>query len=131
MKAKNEALYIEKLKNPKWQKMRLKVLERDEWKCQRCFEDDECLHVHHRYYEKNKDPWDYPIEALITLCEICLHGEKERVDEALSDLNHFLKQKFLGNDIDSIKIGFGLLNQYDPKWMEIISEAIEWVLTDT
>jgi hypothetical protein len=29
------------------------------------------LHVHHKYYIKDKLPWDYPDDALITLCAKC------------------------------------------------------------
>ncbi len=29
------------------------------------------LHVHHKYYNLSKYPWDYPNEALITLCSEC------------------------------------------------------------
>jgi hypothetical protein len=32
--------YSDKLKNPKWQKIRLQVLERDEWCCQYCFDGE-------------------------------------------------------------------------------------------
>ena len=47
--------YAENLQNPKWQKMRLKILERDEFSCQKCFETEETLHVHHRIYIGNKN----------------------------------------------------------------------------
>jgi hypothetical protein len=63
--------YSEKLKDPRWQKMRLKVLERDGWQCQECGDKETMLCVHHRYYESGKDPWEYPPEALRTLCEHC------------------------------------------------------------
>ncbi len=29
------------------------------------------LHVHHKYYILSKNPWDYPEEALVTLCNWC------------------------------------------------------------
>ena len=29
------------------------------------------LHVHHKYYQRSKSPWDYPNEALVTLCWKC------------------------------------------------------------
>ncbi|MGX7688631.1 hypothetical protein ACWA1C_15810 [Flectobacillus roseus] len=32
------------------------------------------LHVHHKYYQMGKLPWDYPDEALITLCWRCHEG---------------------------------------------------------
>ena len=69
------ATYAEKLKDPRWQKMRLKVLERDEWECKICGSGDITLHVHHRYYKPNAEPWDYPLESLDTLCADC-HEEE-------------------------------------------------------
>lgn len=80
--------YLKKLKDPRWQKMRLKVLERDNWKCCRCLNTKTTLHVHHNYYEKNKDPWKYPIEAFTTLCETCHkiveeEKQKEKIEGAI------------------------------------------------
>ena len=42
--------YAEKLKDPRWQKKRLEILERDAWVCQKCFDTKSTLHVHHRIY---------------------------------------------------------------------------------
>lgn len=67
--------YLEKLKDPRWQKKRLQILERDEWCCRVCFDSERTLHVHHRYYKRGADPWDYPDSALVTLCEGC-HEEE-------------------------------------------------------
>jgi 5-methylcytosine-specific restriction endonuclease McrA len=69
--------YLEKLKDPRWQKMRLKVMERDEWTCQRCCDDESTLYVHHLSYSPQTDPWDYPIENFITVCEICHQDQHE------------------------------------------------------
>lgn len=62
--------YIELLKDPRWQKKRLLILARDEWRCQECFDDRSTLHVHHRRYTGSK-PWEAPDEDLVTLCEGC------------------------------------------------------------
>ena len=63
--------YAEKLKDPRWQKMRLTILNRDEFRCVNCGDDDKTLNVHHLFYKKNCDPWDYPETSLITLCNNC------------------------------------------------------------
>ena len=63
--------YSEKLKDPRWQKRRLEILERDEWMCVLCANKERTLHVHHCWYEDNVDPWDYPPHCLVTLCEDC------------------------------------------------------------
>ncbi len=73
--------YVEKLRDPRWQKTRLKVFERDNWTCQACFSDDESLQVHHKYYLRGKEPWDYPMDALQTLCEHC-HEVTTELDRA-------------------------------------------------
>jgi len=63
--------YAEKLKNPRWQKMRLLILNRDKFRCKFCGNKEKTLNVHHIYYKKDCDPWDYPETLLITLCEDC------------------------------------------------------------
>ena len=63
--------YYEKLKDPRWQKKRLEVMERDEFTCQNCGDDESTLNVHHWYYTSGADPWDYEDEALVCLCETC------------------------------------------------------------
>jgi 5-methylcytosine-specific restriction endonuclease McrA len=44
------------------------------------------LHIHHRYYVAGKMPWEYPDEALVTLCWLC-HEEihQHRVTPVLSE----------------------------------------------
>jgi 5-methylcytosine-specific restriction endonuclease McrA len=69
--------YRQKLRDPRWQKMRLRVFERDDWMCQRCFCDDESLQVHHTFYQYGLDPWECPIDSLVTVCEHCHEVETE------------------------------------------------------
>lgn len=63
--------YSEKLKSPKWQKKRLEIMERDGFQCQMCFDREETLTVHHKYYIRGNNPWEYDDDCLITLCEDC------------------------------------------------------------
>lgn len=65
--------YSNKLKNPRWQRFRLEVMQRDDFKCCWCGSGDRFLNVHHTKYFKNTDPWDYPLDLMQTLCEGC-HG---------------------------------------------------------
>lgn len=71
--------YSEKLKDPRWQQMRLKVMERDQFTCRKCRSKDKTLNVHHLAYAKGKAPWEYDGEALMTLCEEC-HAYVEDFD---------------------------------------------------
>lgn len=61
--------YSEKLKNPRWQKLRLFVYSRDEFKCRICGDDQSTLHAHHIMYRKGFKPWEYNDKEIITLCE--------------------------------------------------------------
>lgn len=61
--------YAEKLKDPRWQKKRLKIFERDGWACVRCKDSESSLQVHHKKYFG--EPWECPDEHLETLCESC------------------------------------------------------------
>ena len=63
--------YAQKLKDPRWQKKRLEVLQRDNWTCTVCGRQDLTLHVHHGYYEYKLDPWDYDTTTLHTVCVDC------------------------------------------------------------
>lgn len=67
----NESEYSQKLKDPRWQKKRLEIMQRDDWTCQRCYWTEDTLVVHHKTYLKGKNPWEYPDSLLITLCEDC------------------------------------------------------------
>lgn len=61
--------YSDKLKDPRWQRKRLEVMERAEWACQLCGDGSRQLQVHHPRYVKGRDPWDYG--NLICLCSKC------------------------------------------------------------
>ncbi len=61
--------YAEQLKDPRWQRMRLEIMERDGWACRRCASTTKTLNVHHIAYFPHVEPWNYPPHMLITLCE--------------------------------------------------------------
>lgn len=75
--------YSEKLKDPRWQKLRLQVFERDKWTCRDCGANDKPLHAHHTYYDKGADPWDYNENAIMCLCENC-HQIRHMITDAIS-----------------------------------------------
>lgn len=66
----------EEYKHPKWQAMRLKTLERFEFKCCVCDDTEKTLHVHHKRYPKGKRVWECSENDLMVLCEDC-HKETE------------------------------------------------------
>lgn len=75
-------------RDSRWQKLRLEIMERDEWTCKSCGAtgDGVTLNVHHAYYESGKAPWEYPTDTLVTWCEDC-HGKIHEAQKRLaSDL---------------------------------------------
>jgi hypothetical protein len=69
--------YSDKLRLPQWQRKRLEIMERDGFACRSCEARDKPLNVHHLFYERARDPWDYPNQSLITYCEECHSYEHE------------------------------------------------------
>lgn len=83
MKEFKRTAYSEKLRDPRWQKMRLEVFNRDDWRCCVCGTKEVTLNVHHRWYERGQEPWEASLDQLVTLCEDC-HGNESnnrRADE--------------------------------------------------
>lgn len=120
--------YQDKLKDPRWQKKRLEILERDEWTCQRCYSQKDTLNVHHRKYLPNKDPWECPNELLITLCQSCHEHEKEARPHYERLLLEILREHFLVDDISSLVSGFCKFKaQAAP---EVVAAVYEWAIGD-
>ena len=92
--------YSQKLRDPRWQKLRLKVFERDCWKCRngKCQSPEHTpLAVHHKCYRPDCEPWDYPLTNFITLCERCHdHEHSLATDEPLVEGNNYEWGKLAG-----------------------------------
>lgn len=73
--------YIERLKDPRWQKLRLLALQAGGWKCAECENSEETLHVHHRQYFKGRNPWEYEVGQLEVLCASCHAMRHEDVSD--------------------------------------------------
>jgi hypothetical protein len=61
--------YQEKLLDPRWQKKRLEILDRDKWSCRNCGSKEITLHVHHERYAD--EPWGADNSDLVTYCRDC------------------------------------------------------------
>lgn len=48
------------------------------------------LNVHHNYYTRGKKPWEYPDDALVTLCEDCHKKRHISTSIPLYDTSHLL-----------------------------------------
>ena len=74
--------YQEKLKDPRWQRRKSEVLNAANWRCQHCCRSDGTLHAHHLFYLRGRQPWEYPDELLVCLCDSC-HDEKHKAEDQL------------------------------------------------
>lgn len=94
--------YKDKLLDPRWQKKRLEVLQRDEWRCQACLNDEDTLHIHHMFYPKGKEPWEIDSRFLVTLCSDChdIAGISPVTD---SEYPYSIDTMFLCQEIDYLE----------------------------
>ena len=104
--AHKPSAYSEKLNDPRWQKKRLEIMQRDDFTCIACHTKTDTLNVHHFYYKPKCNPWDYESETLITLCEKC-HKIIPKLHLALARLGNAMLRQHIGISttlrIDSIR----------------------------
>lgn len=92
--------YKQKLLDPRWQKKRLSIFERDKWQCTMCESTHKTLHAHHVFYEQGAEPWDYPDYALVTLCADCHELEHEALKASLLSLSKAMAEVGIRNHIE-------------------------------
>jgi hypothetical protein len=121
--------YSEKLKDPRWQKKRLEVFERDEWSCQRCGDGENTLTVHHLSYSAGKEPWDYPLDNFMTLCQSCHDYEYTNRPTYENMILHMLRQKgFMADDLFYLVAAFQKLSIKYPS--EVMGSIVEYIFKD-
>ncbi|MEE9374531.1 MAG: hypothetical protein V3V00_15860 [Saprospiraceae bacterium] len=112
--------WSEQYKDPKWQKKRLEILERDGWKCKNCLSKEKTLHVHHISYDYNKKVWDYHNCRLVSLCDDCHKREHLFMKDAYKNLEIALELKnYIALDI--VKLVCATLRHKD-ELIEFISD---------
>ena len=82
--------YSQKLRDPRWQRKRLEILQRDGWRCLSCQSETKTLQVHHVVYQR-REPWDYPDHCYQTFCEDCHKERQELIDKAVDALRLALR----------------------------------------
>lgn len=86
------------------------------------------LHVHHQYYAKGKNPWEYPDDCFIVLCENChqiVHKEiAYRLDDDFVKLFKDSGKKYITFLIFSQRLSRFVLNSSD-KQINEMSKIIE------
>ena len=104
--------YSEKLKDPRWAKFRALYFidyERREGpfkeivRCETCGCDAGNWHLHHKRYDKDREPWEYSFQDVALICKEChdeIHECERNVrawiiaqkSEAIYEFNAFMKQ---------------------------------------
>jgi len=92
--------YSDLLNDPRWQRKRLKIMDRDNFSCTLCFDPNNKLNVHHLYYLKGLKPWEYDDEALVTLCDTC----HEYAHNSLAKITALISFQALRNGMDILHI---------------------------
>lgn len=69
--------YKEQLLDPRWQRVRTEIMQRDNWACRKCGSTTKTLNVHHISYLAGHKAWEYEYNSLETLCHLCHKGEHE------------------------------------------------------
>ncbi len=98
--------YFRLLRDPRWQKRRLEIFQRDGWQCQACdngLEDGVEFHVHHLRYEGL--PWEAPDEALSTRCAGCHVREHAAPGMSLQELD--ARTRFLRDKLSAASLEVG------------------------
>lgn len=118
--------YREYFKDPRWQKKRLEILNRDEFMCQRCYGTETELHIHHRLYKQNKKPWEYDNDLLLTLCKDC-HANEKTMKTSICALSETMKKKFLSAEVTDLAIAFfsAELQHLPDVFMSALTKTIE------
>jgi hypothetical protein len=69
--SRTESAYSKSLRDPRWQKKRLEILQARGWKCEECGDKTKELQVHHGYYDRMLKPWEYEDSTMRVMCETC------------------------------------------------------------
>lgn len=111
-----KSAYAEKLKDPRWQRKRLEIMQRDDFTCKKCGDNESMLVVHHRYYIGGREPWEYDSGILVTLCQNC-HEDEHAYEGPAEDFQKILKAKgFFNSDIVDILTTFHCMTlDYPPQ----------------
>jgi hypothetical protein len=116
--------YSEKLRDPRWQRRRLEVMQRDNWQCRDCKCSHNNLQVHHVRY--SKEPWDIEADFLLTLCDSCHQnrGEVEQVAKLALDL---LFAKLPISQVVALADHLAAFASYDDNYEQLLAGQLEFL----
>ena len=92
--------YAEKLKDPRWQRLRLEVMQAADFQCEDCGAKDKTLSVHHKKYVWGRKPWEYKPEELSCNCQPChqrRHDLLEKINKGQGTLGQLANNPDLYN----------------------------------
>lgn len=114
--------YSEKLKDPRWQKLRLLVLERDGFMCQCCGDETNPLNIHHKLYIFGREVWEYSLEELTTFCEDC----HKQVTDIKKEIKLTIDLNFDGPDyLGELKNLIDVLKHKNPYEISLVTKFAE------
>lgn len=127
MSTNTEQSYSQLLKDPRWQRKRLEIMQRDNFTCQICGHADKPLHVHHIHYEKGRMPWEYNGSQLITLCEDCHKSEHESSMNILGEIDYLKEHGALMIEIEAIlhDVLIGLVCKRSDTFISLLGGDVE------
>lgn len=84
--------YSTKLKDPKWKALKSRLLRERGFLCEDCERQPHLassLHLHHKYYDSCREPWEYPDDVFKLLCADCHELTTEALKSFLYTLGAF------------------------------------------
>ena len=116
--------YSQKLQDPRWQKKRLEIMQRDNFTCQACGDTESELHVHHKQYTTDL-PQNELSENLITYCCVChdvIHYTKNHIIDI--DNDYFMHNIVVKNFKSSVGV-FSII--YSNSYVHLIARFFNHV----
>lgn len=120
--------YAEKLKDPRWQRKRLEIMQRDDFTCTQCKDKTSTLHVHHKRYT-GKNPWDYDNADLTTICENCHYNEHKENDFEIIEGGIYQVFDFV-NKYPEVKKLFNKIENHKGDWDLHLRNELGWAPED-
>ena len=121
--------YKEQIQDPRWQKVRLEIMNRDGFICTNKFctsLKNTTLNVHHLDYIPDTMIWEYPTYMLVTLCYPCHHKEQSRKRHEKFLLNTFKMHGFLVDDLLALSSKLETDKRFRNSMFKILREMQEY-----
>ena len=111
-----------------WQKKRLELLSVRGFKCEICGNEDKQIQVHHRFYIKGREPWEYDNDVFQVLCEDC-HAKGHKKDKVKTVTVEVVPEKY--REVIDLINKLEEINPRNPDFLNNflereVKEALEW-----